>query len=125
MVKLAYKINSGAISGVKSFSYKGGIGVVGADDAAVGSTLVPILISALPILVEIINIFKKDKATDPDAIPDGGVPEESPQESPQGGSQTDPSEVGKPEDKATKDNTILYVGIAAAAVVGYFAFFKK
>jgi hypothetical protein len=125
MVKLAYKINSGAISGVKSFSYKGGIGVVGADDAAVGSTLVPILISALPILVEIINIFKKDKATDPDAIPDGGVPEESPQESPQGGSQTDPSEVGKPEDKATKNNTMLYVGIAAAAVVGYFAFFKK
>lgn len=121
MVKLAYKINSGAISGVKSFSYKGGIGVVGADDAAAGATLVPILISALPILVEIINIFKKDKATDPDAIPDSG----SPQGSPQGGSQTDPSDVGKPKDEDTKDNTMLYVGVAAAAVVGYFAFFKK
>jgi hypothetical protein len=118
MVKLAYKINSGAINGCKRFPSPQTIGDVPPPDPA---TTIALIGSAIGIITEIINIFKKDKATDPDAIPDSG----SPQESPQGGSQTDPSEVGKPEDKATKDNTMLYVGIAAAAVVGYFAFFKK
>lgn len=116
-IKLAYKINSGAISGCKTFPAPKGIGFAGYDDAAIGG----LLLSALPIILEMVSVFKKDKATDPDAIPDGGVPEGSPQ----GGSQTDPSEVGKPEDEKTGDNTMLYVGIAVAAVVGYFAFLKK
>jgi hypothetical protein len=119
MVKLAYKINSGAINGCKMFPSPQTIGGdVPPPDPA---TTIALIGSAIGIITEIVNIFKKDKATDPDAIPDSGVPEGSPQ----GGSQTDPSEVGKPEDEKTGSNTMLYVGIAAAAVVGYFAFFKK
>lgn len=113
MVKLAYKINSGAISGCKRFPSPQTIGETPPPDPV---TTMALIGSAIGIITEIINIFKKDKPTDPDAIPDSG--------SPQGGSQTDPPPE-EPEDKKTGDNTMLYVGIAAAAVVGYFAFFKK
>jgi hypothetical protein len=117
MVKLASKIKSGAISGCKTFPSQ----TIGGAPPPPDPVTLSAIASAIPIILEILAIFKKDKATDPDAIPDSGSPEGSPQ----GGSQTDPSEVGKPEDEKTGSNTMLYVGIAAAAVVGYFAFFKK
>lgn len=114
LVKLASKINSGSISGCKTFPAP--IGDIPPPDPA---TIMTIIGTAIPIIQEIISIFKKDAATNPDAIPDSPPP--PPADTPQGGG----SGSGSGDGATPSDNTMLYVGLGAAAIVGYFVFSKK